>query len=405
MRRVFRDYLVLLVCEQKDFSAVQPLLRPIGFGKIHHLTDAQQASEWLVKNKPDLVVAARSLPGVSGIELLAEARQGSDTKGIPFIIFGDRYDRQLSGPAGQVHRLHQAKLVGLPINQEVFTQVVISLLAPLIDTSRENAYALMDEAAEKAEAGRLEEAVDQYTKALSIYDSHLETWLTLAELLVRLKSFDQAEKAFLKALELNRYALPGYYGLVNLYENRKDFEQAIGVLRQALGIALICQMPPQTTSRITLHIGQLELRGTHLDEAEQAFKEAVDLNPTESQLRVDIGDAFAEQGYYSKAESHYQAALNIDPNIAHVLNKLAIAYRRQQQYDKAIELYNNALRHHPDDENLLFNIARTHYELGQAVEAQTLLEMALKIAPDFKEAKLLMAKLSDRPKMVIELDA
>ena len=38
-------------------------------------------------------------------------------------------------------------------------------------------------------------------------------------------------------------------------------------------------------------------------------------------------------------------------------------------------------------------MARTQYEAGQLTDAIALLEKALNISPDFKEAKLLLAKL------------
>lgn len=54
-------------------------------------TDGNDALQ-LLQRKPDLVIAARELPGVDGLDLLRNVRQKSLRKTLPFILISDRSD-------------------------------------------------------------------------------------------------------------------------------------------------------------------------------------------------------------------------------------------------------------------------------------------------------------------------
>jgi tetratricopeptide (TPR) repeat protein len=393
MRRVFRDYVVLLAAPKLTQHIYQEMLDLLKFGRVETTHDDKQALTLIKRLRPDLVVSTMSLGVFTGPQLLSAARDDPVTHEVPFVIIGVKEDAKPGGIAEQIDGMHLAKFVGLPVEEEQMAQLVLDLIDPLIDPDQEKAYGLMDEADAKAEAGLTDEAIDLYQQAVRLHGKHPGMLNKLGMLLTGRKKYDQAEEAFFKALAVNNYSFMAYIGLADLYERRQDFDQTIGVLKQALGLAKVLKVSDRSVSRLKFFIGEFELRLKRLTEAEEAFQDAVETAPQDAELRLDIGDAYMDKGYYQESEKHYEAALAIDPNLAHVFNRLGIAYRRQGKYDKALDLYDRAQLHHPKDEHLMFNIARAHFESEAGDRAMDTLEQALRISPKFKEAKSLMAKV------------
>ncbi len=400
MRRVFRDFTALLVANHLSLSQYREMLEPLGFAQIEATDKDKQALGQIKEKKPTLVIATKTLSVFTGPQLLAASRKDEATRSIPFLIIGDKADMKPGGLADKVNTQERAKMIGAPIKQEQFSQAVDELLDPLIDPQLEDAYRLLEEAEEKTKQKNLAEAADLYSQSLALSDQNQGAWLELGNILTKLDRSDEAEDAFLKCLEINNYSIKAFFGLAELYEHRQDIEQAVSILQQALAIAEIIKSSDKSMSRISFYVGEFELRLKRLTDAKKSFDRAVEMNPDDAELQRDIGDAYAEKGYFAESEQYYQAALKIAPGMAHVFNKLGIAYRRQRKYEKALELYESARQHHPKDENLLFNIARTLYESGQHTRAVETINQALEISPNFKVAKLLLAKINASRKTV-----
>lgn len=367
-------------------------------GRVEPFRDDAPALDQIRKLKPELVVASQSPTPLPGCQLLAAAREDEATARIPFVIIAAPPGPELDTPADPGAKDDLTARVSASVETEEFARTLIALLDPLIDPKQEESFRLIQEADALAESGDLPGASEKYQKALNLHARHLDAWLSLARVLGELEQFEEAETAHLMALETDRFSLKAYFALAEYYENREEYDQAIGVLRQALGIAELIKASGRSLSRLNFFIGEFELRLKRLEAAEKSFDKAIELAPDDVKLRTDIGDAYADKGYFEESEKHFQAALDVDPNLAHVFNKLGIAYRRQKKHKKALDLYNSARRHHPDDENLMFNMARAYLAAGDTGNAVKMIEKALGIAPEFKEAKLLLAKLRRGPK-------
>ncbi len=87
-------------------------------------TDGQDALQLLQRN-PDLVIAARELPGVDGLELLRSVRQKSQRKSIPFILISDRSD---VASVREAVPLHPTAYLSKPLNLDSFKERLHALL-------------------------------------------------------------------------------------------------------------------------------------------------------------------------------------------------------------------------------------------------------------------------------------
>ncbi len=403
MRRVFRDYLALIMAREASHDLYRQWITPLGLGRVEISSDDKKAIQLMEKIKPNLVVAARKLEVFSGMQLLSAARQDERFEQTPFLIIGDKEDMRAGGVAEQVAKAGNARLIPIPQSADQFVQAALELLDPLINQEQEKAYQFFDEGAELFKNGDFQGSSTKYEEGLKLYGRKTAAWLEYARAQTKLNLLDSAEGAYLSAIQSDNFSLQAYFGMADLYERRGDFEQCISILKQALSIAKMVKNLSKSESRINFFIGEFELRLKRLTEAAQAFDEAIKADPNNPGLRAAIGDAYADKGFHAESEKHYEAALKMDPSVVHVLNRLGIAYRRQGKFDKALELYQDARVHHPDDHHLMFNIARTHYEANQYPQAEEMLREALAVEPEFKEAKAMLRLIRSATNRV-ELD-
>ncbi|KPB69943.1 HDOD domain-containing protein [Pseudomonas cannabina] len=78
-------------------------------------TDGKQAVEWMKKHLPDLVIAARELPGIDGLSLLRGVRNLRRQPAIPFILISNRND---SASVREVVPLAPTAYLTKPLNTE-----------------------------------------------------------------------------------------------------------------------------------------------------------------------------------------------------------------------------------------------------------------------------------------------
>jgi len=391
--RVYRDYTVLLVTGVMGLRRYQEMVEGLGFGRVKATAEDKRAVGLIKNLKPDLVITERQLAVFSGLHLLAAARQNEESRLPPFLIIGVADDLKSSDIIKKIEAKPPAKLIAGPLDEESLAQAVADLLDAFVDRKKEEAYTKFDAAKEKAVAEELEAAVELYREGLVFSEEYIDAWLELAGVLVKLKRTKSAEQAYRRALDIDKASLRAFFGLSELYEQRGETGQAVEVLREALNTARQIQAAGQYTARINYYIGEFELRLARHQEAEKAFREAVEDDPENAELRADIGDSYADKGYHAEAEGHYEAALDMKPDMAHVFNRLGITYRKQGKFDQALKHYGKARIHHSKDEHLLFNIARTHFEAGNKPMAKDFLGQALHLVPDLKEARLLLNKL------------
>jgi tetratricopeptide (TPR) repeat protein len=76
------------------------------------------------------------------------------------------------------------------------------------------------------EAGRHEEAIAEYEKAISIKDVYPQVHHDLANSLAAVKKYDEAEKEYLRAIEMDRGFIFSYRNLYNLYVFLGEREKA-----------------------------------------------------------------------------------------------------------------------------------------------------------------------------------
>ena len=193
-----------------------------------------------------------------------------------------------------------------------------------------------------------------------------ESYHVMGELLYGLARYDDAIKAYTRALEIRRAKLPEEdplvaQTLVDLglpYKRLGDFETARKLYNEALELAEKNFPKHATTARIHNNLGAL----------------------------LDV------EGFVRSAEKHYQKALELKKqlgegpiSLAATLSNLGEVNRRQERLDKATEYFSQALKireealgeEHPDTLVSRQNLAVIQISLGQWETARTSLVQCL----------------------------
>ena len=228
MLRVFRDFIVLLISNQADVNSDLEPLGGIGFARLDAAFGNKEGLAKVRELKPDLLVVNK-IPGDGELDdLITEIRENPATEETPLLIYGDEDDK---GPGGLADRLAEAeplRVASNDLSSGDLARVIADLVQNYVDPEKEEAYRLLDSARQKSAAGSLAEAAKDYTAALTLYNDMFEPILELAALQVKLDRYEEAERSYLRALEINKLKLGLYTDLAVLYQKRGDYQQGIG---------------------------------------------------------------------------------------------------------------------------------------------------------------------------------
>jgi predicted TPR repeat methyltransferase len=141
----------------------------------------------------------------------------------------------------------------------------------------------------------------------------------------------------------NRYSNFG-----NVLLQAGHFEEATRAFSRAL------ELNP-TSANAYNNFGVLLKAQKRFDEAVVAFEKALAINPSHANAHSNIGDVFVAQGRFSEAAPYYCKTLSFEPAHIHAKKHLSAAYYALGEIEKAAAIYRQWLAQEPDNP-----IARHH---------------------------------------------
>jgi Flp pilus assembly protein TadD len=111
-------------------------------------------------------------------------------------------------------------------------------------------------------------------------------------------------------------------------------------------------------------------RERRLDEAEQAFRQAIQFDPHLAEAHNELGAVLHAQGKLQEAEAAFSTAIQIQPRLAAAYSNASRLLRPQNRLDQAIDVARAGLRVMP-------SLAELHYNLGSALLAADRVEESI----------------------------
>ncbi len=195
-------------------------------------------------------------------------------------------------------------------------------------------------AVQLADDGKGDEAVELAKSTVKNGAGDREGYLQLEQIYARLKRWKDAEDALAQAGKLStrseeKEVVQFAYGA--LYERQKKYEQAEQSFRQVL------QLNPSNSMALNYLGYMLADRNVHLEEALTLIKHAVELDPQNGAYLDSLGWAYFRLGNYEQAEENLRRAADKTPTDATVQDHMAELYSKTGKLKLAAMHWERAL--------------------------------------------------------------
>ena len=234
-----------------------------------------------------------------------------------------------------------------------------------------------------------------------------ELLYTLGLLSLESQRLDDAEKYMKMLVELEQREGEAQYYLGRIYENRKQYDQAIEWYGQVhvgeykfdaqLRIADMLGISGRTDEaiehldailkgsqsdgslvRIYLAKGELLRAARRYEQALEVFNTALEIVPGNSDLLYSRALVAEKLGRIDMLEADINTILKTEPNNAHALNALGFTLADQtDRYEEAYAYLKRAIEINPDDAAIIDSWGWIHYRMGDYDKAIALLRTAL----------------------------
>lgn len=191
-----------------------------------------------------------------------------------------------------------------------------------------------------ADSGKADESVQLAKSVLKGGPEDRESYLMISQIYMRLKRWKESEDAAVQAEKLATKPEEKEYVRFlqgSIFERQKKYDQAEQAFRQVL------QLDPNNSMTLNYLGYMLADRNTHLEEALTLIKKALDLDPQNGAYLDSLGWAYFKLGNYDQAEENLRRAADKTPNDATVQDHLGELYARTNRFKQAATHWERAL--------------------------------------------------------------
>lgn len=217
------------------------------------------------------------------------------------------------------------------------------------------------------------QAIEEFRQVVEDDEMDLEAWQSLAQMYALLGEQEKLKEALERWTSGDPTADQAFYRLALIYLDKRDYRRAAENAARALTI--------RPDSDYALVLAKSLLYQGHTTEALRTYREALDRDPSNSELRINFAEALIFAGKYDDAVEILRKILTDQPRNLEALRLTAQAYRRAGRRREAIQTLRDALRGVETSEGLelQFALAQTYEEVGQVDDAVATYEEMLKV--------------------------
>jgi tetratricopeptide (TPR) repeat protein len=162
------------------------------------------------------------------------------------------------------------------------------------------------------QAGRDDEAIQQFQSILTTVPTCADCHYNLGVLHGRKQDWTNAEASFKKLLELRPDSVEAYNGLANVYNAQKRFDEAIAASRKATELA--GPAAGGGNAEALYNQGVILWNSQKYAEAKVQFEAAVKADPNMALAHYQLGMANLNLGQIPDAVTAFESYLRVDPN-------------------------------------------------------------------------------------------
>ncbi len=228
-------------------------------------------------------------------------------------------------------------------------------------------------------AGRLDEAIASYRRALALEPRFAEAHTNLGNALLELGRLDEAEASCRRAIEIRLNYAEAHHSLGNALLARGQVHAAAASYRRAL------ELQPNFADAHN-HLGNALLDLGRLEEAEASYRRALTLNPEFGEAYNNLGALLRGIGQLEQAMACFRRAIALKADFAEAHANLGIALRLLGRTAQAEASCRTALEINPRAAVTIAVLAESCADQGRFAEAEGLFKRAISVAPELPEA-------------------
>ena len=167
-------------------------------------------------------------------------------------------------------------------------------------------------------------AAAQFRASAQLDPTYPEPYKALGDLflIAPRRLFDQAVEAYSKALEIRPFYADAYVGLGDTKAAQSDVDGAVAAYQKALAFNPV-------NAKVYVSLGKLYYSEKQLYyESVQAYKKAIDLDPSYLDARMGLAEVYEDKGLYPDAIAEYRKVVESDPKNTGALYNLALVYEK-----------------------------------------------------------------------------
>ena len=202
----------------------------------------------------------------------------------------------------------------------------------------------------------------------------------LGYILLQKGRVDEATNQFQKALEIQPDYDMAHNNLGYVFLQKGQVDEAIAHYQKILE-----SHPDNPSAHYNLGIALVQ-KG-QVDEAIAQYQIVLKTHPNDPNAHYNLGIALVQKGRVDEAIAHYQRALEIQPDDPKVYNNLGIAFAQKGLADKAIAQFRKAVEIQPEDSKACNNLGNALFRNGRLDESIVQFRKAVEIQPDYTDAR------------------
>lgn len=234
-----------------------------------------------------------------------------------------------------------------------------------------------------AQAGRLDEAREQFQRTLLLQPNHAFAHFELGKMALLAGHWSEAQDRFQAALQADPGYVDAHVNLAQALERQGRAEEAVMQLRAALALqpandirvslaGLLLPLgrvgeaaplleqalaEPPELPEAHFYLARLRERAGDAATAERELRSALRMRPAYAAAAVALGNLVARQGRFAEAIDSFRAALAAEPEHYQARNNLANCYLALRRFPEAVAEYELILQARPNDTAVRANLS------------------------------------------------
>jgi tetratricopeptide (TPR) repeat protein len=213
-------------------------------------------------------------------------------------------------------------------------EAAVDLLARAIEADAQFVAAQFALGAVHQALGNRWKAAAQYRATSQLDPQFAESYKALGDLYMTAprRLFDQAVEAYTKALDVRPFYAEAYVGLGEAKAAKGDVDGAVQAFQKAL-------VHNPLNPKVHVSLGKIYFgeKGLYF-ESVNAYKRAIDLDPTYIDARMGLAEVYEDKGLYPEAIAEYRRVVEQDAKNTGALYNLALVYEKVDPKE-SIELW------------------------------------------------------------------